>query len=330
METAPALARLVNRVVAPNMIGRLTPLLTKLQLPLPVAPPTAGEQLWLDRPDFEQIVVERTTDQFLRHHARNLARDGFTHIPGSIAPALCDEVVRDFHSYCARHAAEAAKYADGYGQHSRLCNLHMESAAALSIALDETIMRLLDFLFGRRAAAFSSLVFEKGSQQAIHRDGPYFHTAPAGFFFGVWTALEDVSEAAGPLIYLRGGHRIPLSPSEAARRHAEEKPPQDLGTFYNLLVARKCEEHGLKPESPTMRKGDTLIWHPDLPHGGRPILDRSRTRKSLVVHYGPEGTPVYGPEVFFGGAPTTVQMPYWRRGSRAYANQGQPVFHENH
>jgi hypothetical protein len=29
-----------------------------------------------------------------------------------------------------------------------------------------------------------------------------------------------------------------------------------------------------------------LIWHEQLYHGGRPILDQSRTRKSLVTHYG--------------------------------------------
>lgn len=343
MEAPRELTALMNRYVPTRVRARITPLLERLgiseQPAAPadsappharVAPPAAGERLWLDWPSFETLVNERTEDLFLRHHARNLSRDGFTHIPGSMPLALCDEVVADFHRYCEKHSDQSAKFADQYGQHSRLCNFHLASPPALKIALDENVMRLLDFLFGRRSAVFSSLVFEKGSQQAIHRDGPYFRTEPAGFFFGVWTALEDVAEAAGPLVYLRGGHRVEVTPDQVRRRHEAEKPKEDLGVFYNRIVAETCDARGLKPESPFMRKGDTLIWHPDLPHGGKPILDRMKTRKSIVVHYGPEGTPIYGPDVFFGGKPSGVQMPTRYRGDRAYSDQGSPVFHENH
>ncbi|MBV9300487.1 MAG: hypothetical protein JOY62_07475 [Acidobacteriaceae bacterium] len=31
--------------------------------------------------------------------------------------------------------------------------------------------------------------------------------------------------------------------------------------------------------------GDTLLWHAQLLHGGITILDKTRTRKSLVTHY---------------------------------------------
>jgi hypothetical protein len=37
------------------------------------------------------------------------------------------------------------------------------------------------------------------------------------------------------------------------------------------------------------KKGDVLIWHADLMHGGAPIEDPKRTRKSLVAHFMPLG-----------------------------------------
>jgi len=33
------------------------------------------------------------------------------------------------------------------------------------------------------------------------------------------------------------------------------------------------------------KKGDVLIWHANLVHGGAPILEKGLTRKSMVVHY---------------------------------------------
>jgi hypothetical protein len=33
------------------------------------------------------------------------------------------------------------------------------------------------------------------------------------------------------------------------------------------------------------KAGDALIWHAQVIHGGTPIRDPNRTRKSLVVHY---------------------------------------------
>jgi ectoine hydroxylase-related dioxygenase (phytanoyl-CoA dioxygenase family) len=35
------------------------------------------------------------------------------------------------------------------------------------------------------------------------------------------------------------------------------------------------------------RKGDALIWHADLAHGGSPITDPALTRQSVVGHLSP-------------------------------------------
>ena len=72
----------------------------------------------------------------------------------------------------------------------------------------------------------------------------------------------------------------------------------------------------------SVQKGDVLIWHPQLPHGGGQIADRTRTRNSIVMHTVPEGVPVYHAYAFFDPAnslPGQAAWPTERLHGRAYA-----------
>lgn len=48
---------------------------------------------------------------------------------------------------------------------------------------------------------------------------------------------------------------------------------------------RHCERCGLAQQSFTCRRGEVLIWHHSLLHGGSLPVDPALTRKSFVVHY---------------------------------------------
>ena len=39
-------------------------------------------------------------------------------------------------------------------------------------------------------------------------------TEPPGFLVGMWVALEDIDEGAGPVFYVPGSHRLPYVMSE--------------------------------------------------------------------------------------------------------------------
>ena len=72
-----------------------------------------------------------------------------------------------------------------------------------------------------------------------------------------------------------------------------------------------------------MNKGDTIIWHPQAPHGGAEILDLKRTRYSLVMHTTPLGVPVYHHNVFFyPSRPASDKAPwqYVEQSGRRYAD----------
>jgi ectoine hydroxylase-related dioxygenase (phytanoyl-CoA dioxygenase family) len=65
-------------------------------------------------------------------------------------------------------------------------------------------------VFEKRTCLHSSLFFEVGSAQDIHRDIPLFWTNPANSYFGTWLALEDTDADNGPLLVVKGSHKLPL------------------------------------------------------------------------------------------------------------------------
>jgi hypothetical protein len=305
----------------------------------PIDGPVPGfdERLWLDGDDVRAAARARSRDVEYQRLAEELATAGITKVEGTIPAELCDRVRAEYEDYCDAHADEAAVFADAAGFRSRLANFHLSSAAALAIGADPGVMVLLDFLFGYRAAIYSSLVFERGTQQKIHRDTPYFCTEPPRFFFGVWTALEDVRPDAGPLVYLPGAQKIEIDPYELAggvhytNAHQPDEVPLDPGTVYNETVVRLAADRGIAPTTMTASKGDTLIWHPDLPHGGSPITSPTATRASIVFHCAPEGVPVFGPDRFFDADRSQNWEPlrYRFAGDRAYLDLRRPSFEPN-
>ena len=259
--------------------------------------------IWLDNTDALRRAKSQIQDQEQRRHATNIINDGYTVLRNlSTASSLCDQVVEDYYRYCNE------QHAEDRDKKSKLVNFHIYSEAARTLLLDSQRMALLDVLFGWEAVLWTSLTFEYGTEQRLHRDSPHFDTRPPGFYFGVWTALEDISPEAGPLAFIPGGHRIPPSFDVKGRTKeylASKDPDAPIDYDYLLEVFFRdtdleCEKAGLKPRSVEMKKGETLIWHHWMPHGGSRALKPEFTRRSIVGHYIPMGVSVFHCDVFMG------------------------------
>jgi hypothetical protein len=55
---------------------------------------------------------------------------------------------------------------------------------------------------------------------------------------------------------------------------------------YEASLPDLAKRHGMPEKRFLAKRGDVLIWHAGLAHGGKPI-SQSRTRKSVVTHYCP-------------------------------------------
>jgi phytanoyl-CoA hydroxylase len=274
--------------------------------------------MWIDAPGALDELEARVPDRAAREHVRELIVDGFTIVRGGLPPEACDRAVRGFHNWCEANAEYVAGFRNKRGRLPRLANLQLASApVADTFSRNKATLAVLDACLGSRASVYTSLYYETGSQQPIHRDNPLFRTEPENRFFGMWTALEDVDLTNGPLFLIPGGHRIEyVDPAPIAARHfpdlaAIPKLSAVLWDEYQACVTRHCDEHGLKLRHVPVQKGDTILWHPLLPHGGAPITDPDRTRHSIVVHTVPEQTPVYQSDVFFNRHAAPARKPWW-------------------
>ncbi|WP_027813657.1 phytanoyl-CoA dioxygenase family protein [Burkholderia cenocepacia] len=172
-----------------------------------------------------------------------------------------------------------------------------------SIAINQVVIDLISRLYGRKAQPFQSLNFPVGTQQHFHSDAIHFSSIPERFMCGVWVALEDISEDAGPLEYYPGSHKWPIYTNEHIGLNAsllEGKPTQEL---YEPMWRSLVEAHGVKKQSFTAKKGQALIWAANLLHGGSKQKSSSKTRWSQVTHYYFENCAYYSPlrsDPFYG------------------------------
>jgi len=127
----------------------------------------------------------------------------------------------------------------------------------------------------------NSLNFIYGSQQPPHFDTWYMPPPVENAMAVASICLDDMTEENGPLVYYPDSHKLPPYHFSHGALHAvnEEMPACEA------YVSEKVTAAGLKPELFYGKRGDVFIWHAQLYHGGMPIKDPSKTRRSLVTHY---------------------------------------------
>ncbi|WP_397579774.1 phytanoyl-CoA dioxygenase family protein [Sphingorhabdus sp.] len=247
-------------------------------------------EMWFLTCPEDEITNDPSIDDLSKRIFLDLRKDGFAIIRNNLPHDLCDNVIQEFNSYC-RNNMTSQEYRGTDGLHSRLALFHYESKSALQVGMAKNTVHFIEHAFRSKANIVGSLFFEKGSTQEIHRDTPAFFTNPLNHFFGVWNALEDIKDESGELCYYRGGHRI------ARDGNLYDDPGITIENYF-ARVEQECIDSGLTLEKYTPRKGDTLIWLPELPHGGS-ARKEGLSRKSMVFHYIPRGVPIHGVNEFF-------------------------------
>lgn len=163
------------------------------------------------------------------------------------------------------------------------------------IAANANILALLSKLYGRRAFPFQTLNFPVGTQQSLHSDSIHFSSIPERFMCGVWLAFEDVTDEAGPLVYVPGSHKWPILSNVAIGRRGSDNRGRSAQDPFDSAWQALVEASGLERQFFLPKKGQALIWAANLLHGGAPQTDRTLTRWSQVTHYYFENCIYYTP-----------------------------------
>jgi ectoine hydroxylase-related dioxygenase (phytanoyl-CoA dioxygenase family) len=180
----------------------------------------------------------------------------------------------------------------------RINHFDAYSEGAKTIYYNAELIRLTSLLFGRQSDPDTTLNFMYGSSQDAHQDTAVFHIFPPNFIIGAWIACEDISPDCGPLMFYPGSHREPIYKEfnnypQTNLRTARPKTVQ----AYQDHIDRLCRKYDR--DVFLAKKGEVLLWHGMLLHGGSEIRNPKLTRRSYVIHYVPPkmnvGNDVEGP-----------------------------------
>ena len=182
----------------------------------------------------------------------------------------------------------------------RIVNLHIEHMEILNIFKDANIEKFLNMYFLDSFTIYTSLFFKYPTQQPLHIDSPVFHTYPQGQFIGFWISLENAGEHNGQLELVPKSHLYPyLSPKKYIDNN--KILPNEVWAKYQLDNYKNLKK--IMPEFEikkiNTKKGDIVIWHGNLLHGGSKALSRNMTRESMVFHITAYNKQVYQLDEFF-------------------------------
>jgi len=171
----------------------------------------------------------------------------------------------------------------------KLNDLHRYFSSARALAFSAPIIQFLDELFGSEPGLIQSLTFWKSSEQALHQDFSYVHHHHRlGHLAAAWIPLEDIHPDSGPLVYYKGSHLLTDQQffdwgggNILAGRDCDNQTAINYGIYLEKLI----QSQGWEPSVFLPRRGDLLIWHGALIHGGTPMRNPALTRRSYVCHY---------------------------------------------
>lgn len=238
---------------------------------------------WLDR--FQSIEALEHSDGFESLDSTHQDQARFWHQNGYlILDGFFDAVEVDSINLEIDRLLESGKISFKYGNKIMFANKVSNTISGVSKNLE--LREILSRLLGMKVLPFQTINFIQGSEQKAHSDSVHMTTFPPGYLIAVWIALEDIAEDQGPLFYFPGSHRYEY----LMKPHYESGDSKLLIGDYSYNNYERAVEDVIKSQKPSKmlfkaRKGDVLIWHANLLHGGEPILRKGSTRKSMVIHY---------------------------------------------
>jgi phytanoyl-CoA hydroxylase len=267
-----------------------------------VATPSRFGSLWIDRPDWiDQLAQKVRAGQIsdaLSVGIFKFCRDGYYVIPGAVSEDVVTGLNKELDAAwrspppgllietfepdgVMKYIPPDEAYRDG---RTKLLDYYAHSALVRNAIAAPRVIEFLAAIFDDTPKAFQGLYFHKGSQQAIHKDTAYVKvdTNPLALA-ATWLALEDVSPGTGELEYYIGSHRAPDFLFGGYSKWMESFT-NEHDTFLKSLHD-DAKTLGHVKGSFLAKKGDVLVWHADLAHGGSPVTQPGRTRRSLVTHF---------------------------------------------
>lgn len=245
--------------------------------------PDKGSKAWLDLEDSANAVQRKTGftnfSEEVQQQLLNWSQDGFMHLKNYLPVEKADEINEAANQLIIQKLVPAS-------HDNRITLGYKHSAVINEVMHDAGLLKLLSFILDKEVVPFQTLNFIKGSGQRAHSDSIHMTTYPLGYLIAAWIALEDIHPDSGPLFYYPGSHKLPYLLNDDFENYSTSlKLGNKQYSDYEDLVEEIISKTSYEKKVYLAKKGDVLIWHANLIHGGMPVANPALTRKSMVVHY---------------------------------------------
>lgn len=226
---------------------------------------------WFDLPSAHEVIPNAFR---MAERLWSWVNYGYIILDGIFSEHLCDAACASMERIWASREADPAE---------RIHNLFRDDPVLAEVFNKQILTEYASLIFNHPAHPRYSINFLLGSEQAIHQDSAVFFTWPTNYLLGAWIALEDIGPDCGPLVYYPGSHREFwqgwTDPPQTCLKTCDKAT---ASRYYDWIEETKSK---YQPQLFTAKKGDVLLWHAGLFHGGSKIVDKNSSRKSMVVHY---------------------------------------------
>jgi hypothetical protein len=264
--------------------------------------PPSGPHPWLDQADaFAQIDDRLRQGKITPSEAeqcRCWSANGYVILERLIESRLLDETWNAYETAIRKgRIALPAEPASADDPHpGRFLNPHKKAGAFCQILKHPTLLRWIRLLTDREPRPLQTIASHKGPQQAAHSDSIHMTTYPLGYLTAAWIAFEDIHPDSGPLVYYPRSHKLPYVFSKDVHITESDFRKEGYTSYaakYEPYIEQAIKEQKLEPHYFHAKKGDVLIWHANLLHGGSARKNVQLSRWALVCHYYVKGCFVY-------------------------------------
>jgi ectoine hydroxylase len=245
--------------------------------------PDKQSRAWLDIGDSRELapgreVFEHFTPE-IRQSLLSWSENGYLIIDRCFTEKESDDIQQEIDELVARRKLTPTP-------DNKLLFANRFSGGIREITGDPRLTDLLGFILDREVVPFQTINFLHGSNQRAHSDSIHMTTYPLGYLIAVWIALEDIHPDSGPLFYYPGSHRLPYLLNEDFNSGSTGlRLGRAAYVDYEDRIETLIREKQLEKRVFLARKGDVLVWHANLLHGGMPVINTALTRRSMVIHY---------------------------------------------
>lgn len=240
---------------------------------------------WVESPLFNHQAKYKDK-QFLEL-AKKFNKDGYVVIDLKLKKKEINQLINDIKELAMDKNVKKNPKIYHYNDSPRIIEGFKKKQSIKKLCKNKYILKILKYFYEKKPIPINSINFIKGSDQPLHSDYIHFSSYPHKYLSAAWVALESTDDKNGPLVVVPGSHKFNLIDYSIFGLKTP-KSLQELSKFYKIYenyIEELIKAQKIKPRTIRLKPGEALIWAANLLHGGKKIIDQSRTRFSQVIHY---------------------------------------------